>query len=546
MLYELLSDKDKEMITRYINTYVLSDAEGSPASLDYILRIWDDAKSTYLYRMLGNSFFASKQVCVEKEKDEIVEQMERVCSGWNNPSAKFIDAMWGYINDHFPHSWGYRYNNEPIDKTSNEYIADCLRDLLNTETLVRNTYQGENCVIPGLTADDKPYHLNKGCKVSKALNSLGKLFHLNPDDYEAFRVAHSICLNEKKLSGTLILSIHPLDYMTMSDNNNNWGSCMSWTDHGEYRLGTVEMMNSPMVVEAYMASSSDYEPCFGVTWNNKRWRELFVVEPNAILGIKGYPFWNRGLEKEAIRFIQQLAQTNLGWGPYTSDIYLMRNDEPFEINDTAFGIEKRYHTISARTEYMYNDVYGEHNCVISVYANKEIHLNYSGMAECMCCGDTVHFDDCADTLLCYDCDGYMTCCECGERIWRGDAVEIDGNYYCEYCADRFGVTCSKCGSYHHEDNLIKVSLGVKDKGIILNVCAYLCEDCIDNDSRIKVKEIKGRWWRDTYHYIMSEELTDREFEDLFNIDRDNDLDWYMETAKNNGSLLSFENEETFN
>ena len=38
----------------------------------------------------------------------------------------------------------------------------------------------------------------------------------------------------------------------MSDNDYGWDSCMGWMNEGEYRLGTVEMMNSPCIVVAYI------------------------------------------------------------------------------------------------------------------------------------------------------------------------------------------------------------------------------------------------------------------------------------------------------
>ena len=74
------------------------------------------------------------------------------------------------------------------------------------------------------------------------------------DEWEEIRLAHSQIFNTNKMTGTLCLSIHPLDYATASDNDNGWSSCMSWRDDGCYRMGTVEMMNSPMVICAYFAS----------------------------------------------------------------------------------------------------------------------------------------------------------------------------------------------------------------------------------------------------------------------------------------------------
>ena len=65
----------------------------------------------------------------------------------------------------------------------------------------------------------------------------------NLPGFEDFRIAQSLVTNQANLKGYITLSIHPLDYMTMSDNNCGWDSCMSWQEEGCYRQGTVEMMN---------------------------------------------------------------------------------------------------------------------------------------------------------------------------------------------------------------------------------------------------------------------------------------------------------------
>ena len=75
--------------------------------------------------------------------------------------------------------------------------------------------------------------------------------------------------------------------MTMSDNANNWSSCMRWTDrsggvdHGDYCAGTLECMNSPYIIIAYLHNPkhsfelSLYD-CNDWQWNSKQWRELFI------------------------------------------------------------------------------------------------------------------------------------------------------------------------------------------------------------------------------------------------------------------------------
>jgi hypothetical protein len=105
--------------------------------------------------------------------------------------------------------------------------------------------------------DGSKVTITLGMKFMKALGKVVEAYNLDQEMFEEFRIAHSQILNDKKLSGRLCLSIHPLDYMTMSDNESDWGSCMSWREGGCYRRGTVEMMTSPVVVVAYLKSEID-------------------------------------------------------------------------------------------------------------------------------------------------------------------------------------------------------------------------------------------------------------------------------------------------
>lgn len=44
-------------------------------------------------------------------------------------------------------------------------------------------------------------------------------------------------MQENKIEGYLYLSIHPLDFLTISENNENWWSCQSLD--GDYRSGNL-------------------------------------------------------------------------------------------------------------------------------------------------------------------------------------------------------------------------------------------------------------------------------------------------------------------
>jgi hypothetical protein len=87
---------------------------------------------------------------------------------------------------------------------------------------------------------------------------------------------------------------------------------MSWVEHGCYRHGTVEMMNSPCVLVAYLASdNSTYYIGVGKEWNNKKYRQLVIVDPAFITTVRPYPNENTALDEAIISWIQELMIKNI-------------------------------------------------------------------------------------------------------------------------------------------------------------------------------------------------------------------------------------------
>ena len=76
----------------------------------------------------------------------------------------------------------------------------------------------------------QPYdHFPRGMKLSKVLMQEFGL------DAETVRQHLSMLIQSNKVSGKLCLSIHPLDYLSASENNHSWRSCHAMDR--EYREG---------------------------------------------------------------------------------------------------------------------------------------------------------------------------------------------------------------------------------------------------------------------------------------------------------------------
>ena len=107
--------------------------------------------------------------------------------------------------------------------------------------------------------------------IQKVLNFYG--YDMSNGLFEEFRNKVSNITTSSNIKSNLVLSIHPIDYMTMSDNNCGWSSCMSWKNNGMYSDGTIEMMNSNMIIVAYLESDNPFIVNNHII-PNKSWRTL--------------------------------------------------------------------------------------------------------------------------------------------------------------------------------------------------------------------------------------------------------------------------------
>lgn len=529
---EVLAAADKELIEAWISDYALDEVNcgGSRASLEYILRYWDSNKAR-LFKLMGENLILSKDITVVKEAGDMEREIGELLSfREDGPSMRPF-----YMN-----------MSNCVDRNWHEMGVNrwCIMDLFSSYYLARNSYEGDSFTV-NVPNNGKPIQVQRGCKPVKILGKIAQAW--NVDGFEEFRLCHSRVLNQKMLKGELCISIHPMDYMTMSDNDCDWDSCMSWRNAGCYRRGTVEMMNSECVVVAYLRAKEDMR-FYDKYWNNKKWRQLFIVQPECIVGVKGYPYCHDGLASEVINWLCALAQKNLGW-EYKEQVYTMEHESWFQVDGENWKFQFWCDT-------MYND-FGSCSHQIRVTANPEsvyehkYQFNYSGPEVCMYCGRSdVDFDG-EEPLTCNSCSDYVYCCCCDNRVNPDDAVEVDGSYYCDYCYDDHVSECPVSGREHHESNFVTLNVIPDDfpeEKLNDRECPYSVRVCLDDiydeynvsDERFskfftidpKNREFHryGSFWRELY-YVRLGELTERGRE-LFDLCDEADMEWFLKHHKN--------------
>ena len=438
---------------------------------------WAKAKQD-LFKLFGNELILHKgfefEKAIEELSTEIYEALEyNYDSGRVERDPKiFYRAYLEWIKTAYPYmsSWMYGYSEASEEKQSeyekNEEMAWSLRQLVNTQNLAKNSYEDKTFTLA--LADGKEYTVHNGCKPMKALAKIANSFNL--PGFEDFRICHSQIHNQKKLKGELTISIHPFDYWTMSDNDCDWDSCMNWRETGGYRAGTVEMMNSPYVVVAYLASKEPMK-VNGGEWNNKKWRQLFIVNKDVIYGIKDYPYHNENISKCVAMWLRDLAKENMGWEYTTSEPINWKETNSFVSPNNP---EKSFR-IGFSTNNMYNDTGTNHYHPIFVgtetgtYTEPDqwrsyIDINYSGKGQCVSCGYTKSgcLDGDASALCCSDCESVVRCVECGTTLYEDEIYYYKGHAYCCDCYWDFMSRCENCESEVPSEDIVCVHLLTRD------------------------------------------------------------------------------------
>lgn len=472
MLFNKLTEKDIERIDSYRKTFAGS-CENKRADLSTILRYWNKNKE-WMAPYFGDSLIKEIPVEYKEGEDELRDKIHDWL--WNSKPeyAEFYRSLERF----YPYP-SYRLSGEEWQA---EYkLHHAITCLFSTTTLMNNKvdFGGEytSITIP-LPNNCGDYTIQNGAKPMRAIRKLAEAVDFK--HFEEFRNDHSRCLQAKSLSGKLCLSIHPLDFMTMSDNECDWSSCMSWRENGEYRLGTVEMMNSPVVICAYLESEHNplawsYE---GTTyeWNSKKWRCLFIVDYNKLcLSVKSYPFYNGGLTALAAKEIAKL----FGWG---------------ECEATKYDYNDAYHngaqignyevSVVCETGAMYNDCGStDHWIILGPDASpllRSYSIDYSGEANCMCCGELVEWEeDCADTLTCDGGWEYCSCCDHRMSRYSDDWYWVEDERVCDYCANEHAVYDNILDQYIWRDNARELYLSKSNEKLSDDI--YSCRTCYVGD-----------------------------------------------------------------
>ena len=449
---DAINDIDENTIRSYISIY--GGAECGP--MYRVLEEWNKNKKT-LFRALGQRLSVSKMITIPKSDTVITAELESIY----HPYIIWYDHDKATVLNHF---------DRLQEITNNFFISDilnfwvnknyCIEDLRILSRLFMHKNLSKGYITSLETTTNAPYHfhdfkctIKNGMKTIRTIQKVLKATEYpNMDLFEKWRNQVSLVQTEGETKAKLVISIHPIDFMSMSENKCNWRSCMGWSNNGCYSAGTLEMMNSNIAAVAYLEAPSPFEMFLNETGEvytipNKSWRSLIFVHKDILLLGKQYPFHNDHLVPIVLDMMRELVGKNLHWHyQFINQEYRdMQNlDGNFYVRDwfnLYYNVTKQHHSIFVYTNGMYNDIieakYPKYYCCRN-YVKHSKKICLSGPATCICCGERLmddprgeiyDYEDLGQDKICYDCKR-NSCPTCGKI-----------NYYAKYHT-RFGTFCS--------------------------------------------------------------------------------------------------------
>ena len=322
--------------------------------------------------------------------------------------------------------------------------------------------------------------VRKGMKIIKAF----KYFIKNDrETLKALQTEASNIMNEDKITGTFCISIHPLDYISISDNDHNWHTCHSL--NSDYRVGNLNYMADKHTIICYIKTGKDRHIANfprSVPWNSKAWRSLLFFDDKLgfILAGRQYPFqakaalsyfqmaWEKGNEG-TISFsswhTEQLNEFNIDGYKYrletpvipyrtglfgVNDIY-SRGENTYQYNDILYNESyNRSVPYAYRTQHSinYKGIKYDDNTYTSIYHTSSRYsskLPIVAGEEVLCpiCGK--HPINLPDAFACSKCaltyyleldeELFPICSECGRRVYGEEGSYRNGEFICDKCRE---------------------------------------------------------------------------------------------------------------
>lgn len=366
------------------------------------------------------------------------------------------------------------------------FLVESLGYYITGRTISEDTAKHLEEIIPQI-------HPHTGEKSSRVINRICTYLGYNKHpDYNREFAKFADGLSPITIKRHTILSINPLDYLTMSFGN-SWASChtidkenkrgMPNSYSGQYSSGTISYMLDGSSMVFYTVDSEydgkDY-------WTQPKInRQMFHYGEDKLVQGRLYPQDNDG-NGEAYTPYRNIVQSIMSvifdfpnlWtlkkGTEATKLYIQTKGTHYA--DYAYYSNCSLSRIKERDNENSFVVGSSPICVnCGNRHDSPDNINCCNVGHiCEDCGCRILYEDdeywVGDYCYCRDC---VTWCEICDEYHRNDNttyVESEDRYVCYNCLDRYYRRCEHCGEYFDKDFMYYVE----------GIDGYVCSDCLEN------------------------------------------------------------------
>lgn len=399
---------------------------------------------------------------VEPRTDDLFEE-------WLEAKRGFIEAFDGKLIVEYPTPVTFTLTDEERQQRVRDF---CLmaENMSNSDLVdfIQSNREGffDNQVV--LQYDSDAFKIPKGMKLVKAF----KYFESDPETLSKLQSAASMLIQENCVTGKLCLSVHPLDYLSASENNHHWRSCHALD--GDYRSGNLSYMVDNSTIICYIKTKDDeILPNFpdSVPWNSKKWRVwlYFSDDWKVMFAGRQYPFSSM----EGMNFVKDNFLPKCGMGQW----------EKTWIQAQFSAVTNRLNQEPLRTRYPYIILGGYIRPIHQVVINKAGSLQFNDLLSSSSY-EPMYVHSIASSEVFYPTGfsarpdttvyvgGGVKCLRCGQQ-----EIELNGSMMCTPCELIYGdcvddsiEICACCGERY-----------LYDEGVyVQSLDAIICPECADN------------------------------------------------------------------
>ena len=259
-----------------------------------------------------------------------------------------------------------------------------------------------------------------GEKTSRIIGKICRKFGL--DKHAAYNNAFasiSDALNPIQIPRTAVLSLHPCDFLEMSNRDNTWSSCHK-LEGGAYQGGTLSYMTDEVSL-IFFTVDPEVTECFYRA--PRRTRQMFFYKDGCLYQSRLYPQGSDDFSEQNRSLVHKIFATCLG----TPNLWILKTKRN-EINCCITGEES--------AQYPDYNYYGN---LSFLKGTPQIAKMVIGMKPiCVCCGQPFVAEH---GIKCDYCDDMVVCQDCGLTVPKRQARYIENVYHCNACMH----VCGCCG-----------------------------------------------------------------------------------------------------